>query len=153
MRYYAHPSTTVLRLTTWPRGHPQEYSVEEDAYVAEYIERGWCFAETCWAALTTNFERSLDLGKFTGTKTRLHGTKGVLAEKPTAGARRKNENKCIGRLPDYVFVVLPSMSLAALATWLLSAGFTYVSAWKGWGHLVSPYIRWWSPRLHLVFSD
>ena len=80
MRYYAHPSTTVLRLTTWPRGHPQEYSVEEDAYVAEYIERGWCFAETCWAALTTNFERSLDLGKFTGTKTRLHGTKGVLAE-------------------------------------------------------------------------
>ena len=48
---------------------------------------GWCFAETCWAALTTNFERSLDLGKFTGTKTRLHGNNGVLAECAT-GARR-----------------------------------------------------------------
>ena len=52
-----------------------------------YARSGWCFAETCWAALTTNFERSLDLGKFTGTKTRLHGNHGVLAECAT-GARR-----------------------------------------------------------------
>ena len=79
MLYYAHPSTTVFRLTTWPKGYPESYNLK-NANVAEYIDRGWCFAETCWAALTTNFERSLDLGKFTGTKTRLHGSNGVIVE-------------------------------------------------------------------------
>ena len=79
MLYYAHPSTTVFRLTTWPKGYPHKYNLK-NANVAEYIDRGWCFAETCWAALTTNFERSLDLGKFTGTKTRLHGNHGVIVE-------------------------------------------------------------------------
>mmetsp|Transcript_11577 Transcript_11577/g.34010 ORF Transcript_11577/g.34010 Transcript_11577/m.34010 type:complete len:384 (-) Transcript_11577:365-1516(-) len=77
--YYAHSETTVFRLTTWPQGYPDGYELA-GANVAQYIDRGWCFSESCWSALTKDFAKSLDLGLYSGTKRRLHGTNGVLAE-------------------------------------------------------------------------
>ena len=59
---YSHPFTTVLRLTSFPDGHKTEEQ-PEGANVAEYFDRGWCYAESSWASLTKRASFSLDLGR------------------------------------------------------------------------------------------
>ena len=84
---YAHQATIVFRLTTWPAGYPEQYDLSGGANEAEYEDRGWCFSEMCSSALTKPALNSLDLGKFSGTRLRLHGTNGIIAE-CTQGVRR-----------------------------------------------------------------
>ena len=59
---YSHPSTYVLRLTSFPDGHTAEDQAE-GTNVAKYFDRGWCFTEACLASLTKSSSLSLDLGK------------------------------------------------------------------------------------------
>ena len=84
---YAHRATIVFRLTTWPAGYPEQYDLSGGANEAEYEDRGWCFSEMCSSALTKPALNSLDLGKFSGTRLRLHGSNGIIAE-CTQGVRR-----------------------------------------------------------------
>jgi len=84
---YAHRATIVFRLTTWPAGYPEQYDLSGGANEAEYEDRGWCFSEMCTSALTKPALNSLDLGKFSGTRLRLHGSNGIIAE-CTQGVRR-----------------------------------------------------------------
>ena len=89
--YYAHPETTVFKLTSWPEGYPDGYDLT-NSNVADYRDRGWCFAEECWASLTKDFAKSLDLGLYHSSadkRRRLHGTNGVL---PPGAAR---PNRCL----------------------------------------------------------
>ena len=50
---YAHRSTWVLRVTTFPKGYPEEYEDElpANSNTATYAERGWTFVETSWACM------------------------------------------------------------------------------------------------------
>lgn len=86
--FYAHPNTTVLRLTTFPSGYPEKYSDHiSTSNSAEYFDRGWCYSEHCWSSLTKSVSKSLDLGHYSGNRTRLYGDNGVLAECTREGAR------------------------------------------------------------------
>ena len=86
--FYAHPNTTVLRLTTFPSGYPEKYSDHiSTSNSAEYFDRGWCYSEHCWSSLTKSVSKSLDLGHYSGNRTRLYGANGVLAECTREGAR------------------------------------------------------------------
>ena len=59
---YAHPYTTVLRVTKMPDDYPDAYSLPKGANVGPYADSGWCFTESSWASLTKDSSRSLDLG-------------------------------------------------------------------------------------------
>ena len=65
-RLYSHPRLTVLRMTKKPAGYPTNYDVPKGANVAEYMDRGWPFLETCLAHLCKGREKVLDLSKLSG---------------------------------------------------------------------------------------
>jgi len=60
---YAHPYTTVLRVSKMPADYPHAYDLPEGANVGPYSGSGWCFTESSWATLTKDSSRSLDLGR------------------------------------------------------------------------------------------
>jgi len=87
---YAHNHTTVFMLTAFPDGYPEGYDVPDGANINEYRERGWCFCESSWAALAKPRHRTLDLGKYTGSRKERHTSEWneLVRECTTAGGRR-----------------------------------------------------------------
>lgn len=63
---YAAVGTTVMRLTELPPEYPLHYDLPDDCNVSQYVDRGWCFTESCWAALTKPSRASFDLGRRAG---------------------------------------------------------------------------------------
>ena len=60
--FYSHPHTHVWKLTTVPKGYPNGYNLPAGANKALYIDRGWCYFESCLSQLTKSGELSLDMG-------------------------------------------------------------------------------------------
>eukprot|EP00966_Prymnesium_polylepis_P297581 6875407-Prymnesium_polylepis.2 len=52
---YAHRFTTVFRATRMPMDYPAAFNLPTEANSAAYTDRGWCFAQSCWATLTKDF--------------------------------------------------------------------------------------------------
>lgn len=63
--FFAHQYTYVLRATAFPPRYPEGYDVPEGANTAPYMERGWPYVETCWAAMTKSSARCFDVGGVT----------------------------------------------------------------------------------------
>jgi len=65
--FYSHPHTIVLKVTTFPEGYPNnpkfEYKLPAGANTVNYMERGWCFAESAMSGLVKASNRVLDLSK------------------------------------------------------------------------------------------
>ena len=85
-RFYSHPRTTVFRMTRMPENWPQDYNLPKNANVADYINRGWCYTEQCWASLTKDYDFSLDLGRLPPL---------VLSGSPTRSARMSTKREII----------------------------------------------------------
>jgi hypothetical protein len=71
--FYSHPYTRVFRLTRFPEGYPASYEqrgygLPTRANASEYMERGWCFTETCWASMIKPSWLCLDLGQYSSSK-------------------------------------------------------------------------------------
>ena len=82
---YAHPHTTVFKLTKLPAGYPEGYHLpllseatggeaEAEAKAAEYDQRGWTTTESNWAALTKRADLTLDICEWSGRFDYLAGT-------------------------------------------------------------------------------
>ena len=61
--FYSHPAIAVFKLTCFPEGYPQGYTlVTAGANVKDYPDRGWTFTESCWASMSKPRDLTLDLG-------------------------------------------------------------------------------------------
>ncbi|CAB9525273.1 NLR family, pyrin domain containing 13 [Seminavis robusta] len=58
---YSHPQTSCLRLTTRPTDYPEDYNLPQGANVAEYMDRGWPFVESCWMSVAKSSGKVLNL--------------------------------------------------------------------------------------------
>lgn len=59
---YSHPSTMVFMLTAFPPDyHTDAYT--RSGNVKPYLDRGWCWCESSWAALVKSYDDVVDLGK------------------------------------------------------------------------------------------
>ena len=60
---YSALGTNVLRLTVLPKDYPNGYELPEGSNIAQYDDRGWCYTEGRWAALTKPATATFDLGR------------------------------------------------------------------------------------------
>ena len=49
--FYSHPKTLVFKLTAFPPDYSDERRYKHSGNVAPYLDRGWCFCESAWAAM------------------------------------------------------------------------------------------------------
>ena len=67
---YSALGTNVLRLTVLPKDYPNGYELPEGSNIAQYDDRGWCYTEGRWAALTKPATATFDLGRLSDLGTR-----------------------------------------------------------------------------------
>jgi len=70
---YSHPKCWLLKQTSLPVGYPAGFTFPADTHAnqATYEGRGWCFCESSVGNLVKESSLVLDLGLFSGTKTKL----------------------------------------------------------------------------------
>lgn len=62
---FTHTNTTILKVTQHPPNYPRGYNLPENSNVAAYIHRGWPFTESCWASMTKDSSKTLDISPVT----------------------------------------------------------------------------------------
>lgn len=73
MVWYSHPKLLTFKLTALPKRYPAGFVFPPGVTpnTADYFDRGWCFCESSVSNLVKDFDKVLDLAKFSGMHSRL----------------------------------------------------------------------------------